>query len=115
MENEQSNNEASSGTSALSAGLCLPLRCKAVGGDIDMGIGMRVLCFAAEQHPDLWDGKSPASVPVVKITDVQTFALEVADVINDEAEDGSTLLTRMLDAAIRKAVERGCEGVDHET
>ena len=79
-----------------------------------MGVGMRVLCFAAEQHPDLWDGKSPASVPVVKITDVQTFALEVADAINDEAEDGSTLLTRMLDAAIRKAVESGCEGVDHE-
>ena len=92
----------------------MPLRCKAVGGDIDMGIGMRTLCFAAEQHPDLWDGESPASVPVVKITDVQTFALEVARAINAEGEDGSTLLTRMLDAAILKAIESGCEGVDHE-
>lgn len=91
-----------------------PLRCKATGGDIDMGIGMRALCFAAEQHPDLWDGESPASVPVVKITDVQTFALEVARAINAEGEDGSTLLTRMLDAAILKAIESGCEGVDHE-
>lgn len=92
----------------------MPLRCNAVGGDIDMGIGMRALCFAAEQHPGLWDGESPASVPVVKITDVLTFAQEVARAINSEAEDGSTLLTRMLDAAILKAVLSGCEGVDHE-
>lgn len=90
------------------------LRCKVVGGVIDMGIGMQALCFAAEQHPDLWDGESPSSVPVVKITDVQTFALEVARAINHGGEDGSTLLTRMLDAAILKAIESGCEGVDHE-
>jgi len=38
----------------------------------------------------------------------------VARAINAEGEDGSTLLTRMLDAAILKAVESGCEGVDHE-
>ncbi len=113
-ETQKDETEGTGGPSALSAGLCLPLRCKAVGGDIDMGIGMRVLCFAAEQHPDLWDGESDASVPVVKITDVQTFALEVASAINDESEDGSTLLTRMLDAAILKAVESGCEGIDHE-
>ena len=79
-----------------------------------MGIGMRALRFAAEQHPGLWDGESPATVPVVKITDDQTFALEVARAINAEGEDGSTLLTRMLDAAILKAVESGCEGVDYE-
>ena len=75
-----------------------------------MGISMKVLCFAAEQHLGLWDGIIPDNVPVVKITDVQTFALEVARSINDEAEDGSTLLTRMLDSAIQKAVESGCEG-----
>ncbi len=91
----------------------MPLRCKAVGGGIDMGIGTLALCFAAEQHPDLWDGETPCSVPVLKITDVQAFALEVARAINAESEDGSTLLTRMLDAAILKAVESGCEGVDH--
>ena len=92
----------------------MPLLCKAVGGKIEMGIGMQALCFAAEQHPDLWDGESPYSVPVVKITDVQTFAVEVAREINRESENGSTLLTRMLDAAIAKAVEGGCEGVDHD-
>ena len=92
----------------------MPLRCKAVGGDIEMGIGMRTLCFAAEQHPDFWDGVSGISVPNIKITDVQEFAHAVVAAINEEAEDGSTLLTRMLDKAIAKAVESGCEGVDHE-
>lgn len=92
----------------------IPLRCKAVGGDIEMGIGMKVLAFAAENHPDFWDGESDMDVPNIKITDVQEFALEVARAINDEAEDGSTLLTRMLDAAIAKAVEDGCDGVDHD-
>lgn len=92
----------------------MPLRCKAIGGDIDMGIGMGTLCFAAENHPDFWDGVSGISVPNIKITDVQEFALEVARAINDEAEDGSTLLTRMLDKAIAKAVESGCEGAHYE-
>jgi hypothetical protein len=92
----------------------MPLRCKVMSGRIDMGIGIRILRFAAEQHDGLWDGESPYSVPVVKITDVQTFAVEVAREINRESENGSTLLTRMLDAAIAKAVEGGCEGVDHD-
>jgi len=92
----------------------MPLRCKAVGGDIEMGVGMNVLAFAAENHPDFWDGESGLDVPNIKITDRQEFARAVADAINDEAEDGSTLLTRMLDAAIAKAVEDGCDGVDHD-
>ena len=95
----------------MSEGNWAPLRCKATGGDIEMTIGMATLCFAAENHPDFWDGVSPASVPNIKITDVQEFALEVAREINRESEDGSTLLTRMLDKAIANAVENGCEGV----
>ena len=88
-----------------------PLRCTSIGATIDMLIGYNALRFAAEQHPDFWDGKSGSSVPNITITDEAVFALEVARAINDEGEDGSTLLTRMLDAAIRKAVESGCEGV----
>lgn len=95
----------------MSEGNWTPLRCKATGGDIEMVIGMATLCFAAENHPDFWDGVSPASVPNIKITNVQEFALEVAREINRESEDGSTLLTRMLDKAIANAVENGCEGV----
>lgn len=101
----------------------IPLRCNAVGDDIDMGIGMSVLRSAAEQHPEFWDGArampssevcvSDFSVPNIKITDVQEFANAVVTAINEEDEYGSTLLTRMIDEAIAKAVESGCGGVEH--
>ena len=37
------------------------------------------------------------------------FALDVKRALTDEREDGSSLLTDMLDAAARKAVEDGSE------
>lgn len=93
----------------------MPLRCQARGnGWLDIAIGIAELRFAAEQHPDFWDGKRHWPEPNIKITDATAFAAEVARVINRESEDGSTLLTQMLDKAIRLAVEDGCEGVDHE-
>lgn len=92
----------------------VPMRCKVVGEHIEISIGIRALAFAAENHPGFWDGESGLDVPNIKITDMQEFALAVADAINEEAEDGGTLLTRMLDDAIAKAVESGCEGVDHD-
>jgi len=90
----------------------IPLKCVAIAGEIDMSIGFEVLRFAAENHPDFWDGKSGMDVPNINITDTVIFAKEVALAINEEAEDGSTLLTRMLDEAIKQAVENGCEGVE---
>ncbi|MDP1886614.1 hypothetical protein [Polaromonas sp.] len=77
-----------------------------------MEISKDQLLFAAENHPDFWDGKSGMDVPNLKISDFDAFALEFVREINREAEDGSTMLTRMLDSAIRKAVESGCEGVE---
>jgi len=79
-----------------------------------MHVSIGTLRFAAENHPDFWDGVSGISVPNIKITDAEEFAKAVACAINEEAEDGSTLLTMMLDKAIAKAVESGCDGVDHE-
>lgn len=77
-----------------------------------MEISKDQLLFAAENHPDFWDGKSGMDVPNLKITDFHVFVLDFIKEINREAEDGSTMLTRMLDTAIRKAVESGCEGVE---
>ncbi len=90
-----------------------PLRCEAEATMLRMDIGADILRFAAEQHPDFWDGERHWSEPSIKITDADIFAKEVAREINRENEDGSTLLTKMLDKAIRIAVENGCEGVDH--
>lgn len=92
----------------------MPLRAAYVDGVLDMRVGAKTFRFAAENHPDLWDECLPRGAPNVTITDLDAFARAVIGEINREDEDGSTLLTRMLDKAILAAVENGCEGVDHE-
>jgi hypothetical protein len=83
--------------------------------------GLRILMplhhlqFAAEKHPEFWDGESGDDAPNIVVTDKEKFGEAVCEEINREDEDGSTLLTRMLDEAIRQAVENGCEGVDLES
>lgn len=91
-----------------------PLRCEVVGEKIIFEIGVDILKVAAFMHPNFWDGESGTDVPNIRVTDPMIFAREVVRQVNDEDEDGSTLLTRMLDEAMKQAVEDGCEGVDHE-
>jgi hypothetical protein len=88
------------------------LTAQVANGYLDLGIGLDTLRFAAEAHPDFWDGESGTDVPNIRITDMGVFAKDVVRAINDEAEDGSTLLTSMLDEAIKQAVEDGSEGAD---
>lgn len=90
-----------------------PLQIAANMGTLSVFVSEDLLRYAAETHQGLWDGESCADTPVVRITDQREFAAAVADAINREDEDGSTMLTRMLDDAIMAAVEDGCEGVDH--
>lgn len=89
-----------------------PIYCSAAGAGLVVHIAPDTLRFAAESHPGFWDGESGASVPKLIITDINVFAKEVAGSINDEAEDGSTLLTILIDEAISNAVENGCEGAE---
>lgn len=88
--------------------------CRLVKGRITVSVPKKVLKGATENHPDFWDGESGTDQPNVKIDDMTAFTKEVLRVINDEREDGSTLLTDLLDTAIKNAVENGCEGVDHD-
>lgn len=90
----------------------MPLRCEHEAGTIQMWVGTKMLRFAAENHPYFWDGESGANVPNIKIADHVAFAEAVVQELNREAEDGSTLVTQMMDEAIKQAVENGCEGVD---
>jgi len=46
-----------------------------------------------------------------KITNTSEFAKDVARELRDEREDGSTILTDVLDAAMEKACENGSEHV----
>lgn len=81
-----------------------PLRCYVDHGVIHFEIGQDILAFAAKNHPDFWEED-------VQIIDSQILALDVLREINEEAGDGSTRLTRMLDEAIRQAIGNGTEGV----
>lgn len=88
----------------------LPLECKAQDGEIVIRIGEQVLAFATEQNPELWNVEKDK--PKFKITDAKIFSRAVMSAMNQEDEDGSTLLTRMLDQAVLEAIEYGCEGVE---
>lgn len=92
----------------------MPLKINSCSGTLSLFVAGDILRIAAETHQGLWDGESDISVPVVKITDQRDFAESVAEEINREDEDGSTMLTRMLDEAIMQAVEDGCDGIDHD-
>jgi len=61
--------------------------------------------LAVERHPYFWKESQDDSKPNIKITDADNFAREIAVQINCEDEHGSTLLTRMLHAAIQLAAE----------
>lgn len=91
-----------------------PLKCRAARGAISISIGNQTLKHSAAMHPEFWDGETGPDVPNIKVTNAAVFAKEVVRQINREDEDGSTLLTRMFDEAMKQAVENGCEGVDHE-
>ena len=82
---------------------------KLVDSEIQITVKLHVLEFATNHNPEFWDPElNKQSITVV---DVEKFAQEVIDRLNDGCtEDGSTLITRMLDAAILSAIENGCEG-----
>jgi hypothetical protein len=80
-------------------------------GALQIVIPLENLRFAAEHHPGL-DETADERVPTLKIIDLETLAKDVVLAINAEAEDGSTPLIRMFDAAIVEAVESGTEGID---
>lgn len=86
------------------------LECVAEGGVISMRIGVKTLAHATEICPELWDAEKDRGS--YKVIDPEVFAKEVADKINDEDEQGNTLLTRMLDKAIADAINWGCEGIE---
>jgi hypothetical protein len=91
-----------------------PLACLVANCFLDMSVGLDTLKFAAENHPDFWDGESGPDIPNIKITNLVVFAEEVARAINTPDEVGGTLLSRMMDDAVRNAIEDGCDGIDHD-
>jgi hypothetical protein len=51
-----------------------------------------------------------------KVTDPAIFAKELLHALNNEDEQGTTMIHKMFDKAINEALEQGAEGIEeHET
>lgn len=92
------------------------LRVGLEGGKLVISIGINCLAFACVNGPvgdeltsnrdGTWDeGK-------LRIIDAAAFAQGVRDALTAEAEDGTTAVHTLLDAAFMAAVEGGCDGVE---
>lgn len=88
----------------------VPLKCAVVNGSIQFVIGQKVLAHATNICPGLYDAMKDRGL--YHVTDPAAFAVEVAKVLNEESEDGSTRLTKMMDEAVEHAINWGAEGVE---
>jgi hypothetical protein len=81
-------------------------------GAITIRLGKTDLKRAAVWLSDFehYDEKS-GDVLVPKVINPSAFAEAVYHQLNDEEEDGTTIVHRMFDDAIKEAVEQGAEGI----
>lgn len=92
-----------------------PLSCEVVDGELRIRIGVDILKFAAEHCDHFYNGSvESADGPYISVTDAEEFAREIVRHLNEEAEDGHTVIHEMLDQAFVSAINYGCEGVDHD-
>ena len=85
-------------------------RARIVKDALVIRVPARVLAFATNNHPDYWDGENDKQR--VKVTDPKQWMKAVRDALEHEEEDGSNMLTAVLDKAIAHAVEQGEEGIE---
>jgi hypothetical protein len=85
----------------------LPLKAIIKNDQLQISVGVNILCFAAETGRAYGLGD-------IRITNRQVFLKEVLNEINAESEDGSTMLHHMLDQAVSNAIENGAMGVEYE-
>jgi hypothetical protein len=48
------------------------------------------------------------------VTDTEAFAKDLVRALNDEDEQGTTLVHKMFDDAINEALEQGAEGIEED-
>lgn len=81
---------------------------------IEIGVETLAFCsllsdFAYECADPKRTGRGIDPRGVFKVANARGFALEVRTALLEEAEDGSSILTRMLDKAEQKAIEDGSQ------
>lgn len=77
-----------------------------VGNEIVIRVPLDALPVAASAA---WASRS---LRELNVTDIPVFASELVNQLRQEKENGDTLVTDMLDAAVIRAVEWGAEGFD---
>lgn len=80
-------------------------------------MGVIFLRMPIENIPAVVEGAwaSGAVKSRFKVIDANAFAQELCRILNEESEDGTTLVHKMFDAAINRAIEYGAEGIElHE-
>ena len=77
-----------------------------VGAEIVIRVPLDAIPVAAAVA---WETRS---LREMKVTDIPVFAVELVRQLRREKENGETLVTDMLDAAVIRAVEDGAEGFE---
>ncbi|SFE88407.1 hypothetical protein [Paracidovorax wautersii] len=81
-----------------------------IDGRLLISVSISTLAHAA-RHSDYFFRCQEDGCPL-QITDEAAFAKSVVEALNCEQEDGSTPITRMLDAATEYVSEQGLEGIE---
>ncbi len=96
-------------------------------GILTIGIGVNVLAVSALASPFAWKladefasdrGVQPGEMnpsDLYSIANAQRFAVEVKNALTAEREDGSSMLTDLLDSAFQRAYEDGSDNWEDKT
>ena len=89
-----------------------PLSCKVEGDELVIRIGIGTLAWAAQSERRdtpfwVYEWEKAEYVPRWKIINNSEWAKDVVREINREEEDGSSLLTNLLDKASENALDQG--------
>lgn len=84
------------------------LKVELVNDKVEISIGIDVLAFATEYGCEVNIGGG------FTVTDKEGFAKNIVSQLNDEAEDGTTLVHRMFDKAAMEVLEWTDEFITYE-
>lgn len=81
---------------------------------ITVGVGVLAHAVVYADWANPYDDNEQDYIRTFAITDVDTFAQDIARAMQREEEDGSSLLTNFLDKATNDAVDEGSEACEFE-
>jgi len=94
-----------------------PLIAEIKDDQLQIRVGLDTLKFAAERSPNdslCWYDDKTGEYVSHKVIDTDEFGEDVRQALLKEAEDGTTPLHLLLDAACVDAIENGSEAVEEE-